>query len=108
MSQASQPLAQTVSAQSPSAPTSANSQSSKRVGKGKEILKIPEVEIFENNPSQMIFKLVSSQIILKDKQVLRSKSEYLEKSNFQNILTMEDGFSDKKPSKAVSKFFSKN
>ena len=50
MSQASQPLAQTVSAQSPSAPTSANSQSSKRVGKGKEVLQIPEMEISVKKP----------------------------------------------------------
>ena len=56
----------------------------------------------------MISKLVSSQIVSKDKQVLRTKFEYLEKINFQNITTMEDGFSDKKPSKAVSKLFSKN
>ena len=56
----------------------------------------------------MIFKPISSQIILKDKPVLRIKSEYLEKPNFQNNLTMKDGFYDQKPSKVVLKLFPKN
>ena len=60
------------------------------------------------NPSQMIFKIGPSRIVLQHNPVLRLKSEYLEKPNFQNILTMEDGFYDQKSSKAVSKLFPKN
>ena len=103
MSQASQPLAQTASAQS-----STEAQSSKRAGKGKEILKNPEMEISIKNPSQTISKQISSQIVLKDQPILKKKSEYLEKPKFQNILTLEDGFADLKSSKTVLNLFPKN
>ena len=55
----------------------------------------------------MFSKPVSLQIILKEKQVLKPSSNYLEKMNFQNILTMEEGFYNKKPSKVVLKIFPK-
>ena len=57
--QASQPSAQIASAQ-----TSTEVQSFKRVGKGKEISKTSEMAVFSKNPSQMISKIGSSQIVL--------------------------------------------
>ena len=64
--------------------------------------------ISTKNPSRMISKLISSQIILKDQPILRTKSEYLEKPNFQNILTLKDGFAELKPFKTVIRLFPKN
>ena len=56
----------------------------------------------------MFSKPASSQFILKEKQVLKLSLNYLEKMNFQNILTIEEDFYDKKPSKVVSKIFPKD
>ena len=67
------------------------------------------MEVSSKNPSQMIFKQpISSQIVLKDQPILKKKSEYLEKLHFQNILTLEDGFSDLKPFRTVLNLFPKN
>ena len=103
MTQSNQPLAQTAPVQ-----TFTEAQSSNRAGKGKEVLKIPEMEISSKTPSQMISKPISSQIVLKDQPILRTKLEYLEKPNFQNILTLEDGFADVRPFKTVLRLFPKN
>ena len=95
--------------QTAQAQTSTEAQSSKRAGKGKEVLQLLEMEISSKNPSQMIFKQpISSQIVLKDQPILKKKSEYLEKLYFQNILTLEDGFSELKPFKTVLRLFPKN
>lgn len=70
----------------------------------------PDTLLSQNVFSEEIFPnsvFSDSQIILSQSKISKQNcSEYTIKKNFQNILTIEDGFYDKDPLVAVSKVFS--
>ena len=49
----------------------------------------------------------SSQIVLSQPKLSKKSSDWFDKTHFQNILSMEDGFYHIDPFQAISKFFPK-
>ena len=88
------------------------------ISKSKTLSQIPEEEkpiskdITKPSPSQsqnivLSGESSSSQIVLSQPTLSKKTSDWYDKTHFQNILTMEDGFYHTDPFQAISKFFPK-
>ena len=65
-------------------------------------------EISKNSQNIVVFcESSSSQIVLSQPTFSKKTSDWINKTHFQNVLTMEDGFYHSDPFQAVSKIFPK-